>query len=248
MTTTTELTGKVALVTGGAKNIGRAIVLELAKAGAHVAILTRSAVQAADAVVEEARRCGVDAEAYVADVTDEPAVERALGAIEQRFGRLDVLVNNAAIRTEVPFAELSLAEWRHVLAVTLDGAFLCAQKALPLLGASGAGTIVNIGGLTAYTGAKHRAHVVAAKAGLDGLTKALAVELAPQAITVNLVAPGLIDTQRGTTPHHHQTHATLLGRRGTPEEVAALVRYLAGPTARFVTGQTIHLNGGAYLA
>jgi 3-oxoacyl-[acyl-carrier protein] reductase len=243
-----ELEGKVALVTGAAKNIGRAIALELAAAGAHVAILTRTAAQAADAVAAEARGRGVAAEAYVADVADESAVRRVTAEIGRRFGRLDVLVNNAALRTEVPFAALSLEEWRRVLAVTLDGAFLCARETLPLLTASGAGTIVNIGGLTAYTGAKHRAHVVTAKAGLAGLTRALAVELAPQSVTVNLVVPGLIDTTReGAQPQHHQQHATLLGRRGTPEEVAGLVRYLAGPSARYVTGQTIHINGGAYL-
>jgi 3-oxoacyl-[acyl-carrier protein] reductase len=246
MTLEPELKGKVALVTGGAKNIGRAIALELAEAGAHVAILTRTAPKTA--VVDELRRRGVDTESYLADVTDEEAIKRVMADIDKRFGRLDVLVNNAAIRNEVPFAELSLAQWRQVLAVTLDGAFLCAREGLPLLAASGAGTIVNIGGLTAYTGAKHRAHVVTAKAGLAGLTRALAVELAPHAITVNLVAPGLIDTVReGAAPQHHQLHATLVGRRGTPEEVASLVRYLAGPAARFVTGQTIHLNGGAYL-
>jgi len=243
-----ELTGRVALVTGAAKNIGRAIALELAEAGAGVAVLTRSDAQAADVVVEEARRRGVEAEAYLADVTDEAAVEQVVAAIVARFGGLDVVVNNAAIRSEVPFGEMSFQQWRRVVAVTLDGAFLCARAALPHLAATGAGAIINIGGLTAYTGAKHRAHVVAAKAGLDGLTKALAVELAPQGITVNLVAPGLIDTERSSAlPDHHQTHATLVGRRGMPDEVAGLVRYLAGPTARYVVGQTIHVNGGAYL-
>jgi 3-oxoacyl-[acyl-carrier protein] reductase len=246
MTPTPELKDKVALVTGGGKNIGRAIALDFADAGAHVAIVTRTAAKTA--VVDELRQRGVDAEHYIADVTDEDAVKRVMVQIDKRFGRLDLLVNNAALRNEVPFAELSLAQWRQVLAVTLDGAFLCAREGLPLLVASGAGTIVNIGGLTAYTGAKHRAHVITAKAGLAGLTRALAVELAPHAITVNLVAPGLIDTVReGASPQHHQLHATLVGRRGTPEEIASIVRYLAGPAARFVTGQTIHLNGGAYL-
>jgi 3-oxoacyl-[acyl-carrier protein] reductase len=243
-----DLTGKVALVTGGAKNIGRAIALELAAAGARVAIVTRANVRTADAVADEARRHGVEAEAYLADVTDEAAVSRVMAEVGARFGRLDVLVNNAAVRHETPFAELSLAEWHNVLAVSLDGAFLCARAALSMLAASGYGAIVNIGGLTAYTGAEHRAHVVTAKAGLGGLTRALATELAPQGITVNLVAPGLIDTVReGPSPHHHRESTTLMKRRGTPEEVAAMVRYLAGPSARFVTGQTFHVNGGAYL-
>jgi 3-oxoacyl-[acyl-carrier protein] reductase len=247
MTPGRELAGKVALVTGSAKNIGRAIASELASAGAHVAVVTRADAQAA-AVAESLRQHGVEAEHYVADVTDEAAVRGVIAAVEARFGRLDVLVNNAALRLETPLAEISLDEWRQVLAVTLDGAFLCARAALPLLSASGAAAIVNIGGLTAHTGAEHRAHVVTAKAGLGGLTRALAVELAPNAITVNLVAPGLIDTVRDREPRHRATHATLVGRLGTPGEIAAMVRYLAGPSARFITGQTIHVNGGSYLS
>lgn len=244
-----ELKHSVALVTGGAKNIGRAIVLELAAAGAAVAVLARQDAAAAESVAAEARELGVEAVPYIADVTDEAAVSRVCEKIAARFGRLDVLVNNAALRTEVPFAELSLAEWRRVTAVTLDGAFLCARHALPMLAASGAGSIINIGGLTAHTGGRHRAHVVAAKAGLGGLTRALAVELAPQGITVNLVSPGLIETVRaGGLPHHHASSKTLVGRLGTPADVAAMVRYLAGPQARYVTGQTLHVNGGAYMA
>jgi 3-oxoacyl-[acyl-carrier protein] reductase len=248
LTALQELAGKVALVTGGSRNIGRAIVLELARAGSSVAILTRANRDAGDAVAAEARSFGVDAACYVADVTDETAVRQVVAELGKRFGRLDTLVNNAAVRRETPFAALSLADWHEVLGVTLDGAFLSTRECLPLLAASGAGSVVNIGGLTAYTGAAHRAHVVTAKAGLDGLTRALAVELAPQSITVNLVAPGLIDTERtGPRPHHHARQNTLVGRRGTPDEVAGAVRYLAGPQARFITGQTLHVNGGAYL-
>jgi 3-oxoacyl-[acyl-carrier protein] reductase len=242
-----ELSGKVALVTGGARNIGRAIAIALAEAGANVAIITRTDQAAADDTVSALRQRGVTAESFLADVADEGQVNATVDAVVKRFGRLDILVNNAAVRTEVPFAELSFAEWRRIIGITLDGAFLCAKATLPALAASG-GTIINIGGLTAYTGGEHRAHVIAAKAGLDGLTRALAVELAPQGITVNLVSPGLIETMRaGSSPQHHKTRGTLVGRRGTPEEVAGMVRYLAGPGSRFITGQTIHVNGGAYL-
>jgi 3-oxoacyl-[acyl-carrier protein] reductase len=242
-----ELSGKVALVTGGARNIGRAIALALAEAGANVAIVTRTDQAAADDAVSALRQRGVTAESFLADVADEGQVNATMDTIVKRFGRLDILVNNAAVRTEVPFAELSFAEWRRIIAIALDGAFLCAKAALPALAASG-GTIINIGGLTAYTGGEHRAHVIAAKAGLDGLTRALAVELAPQGITVNLVSPGLIETMRaGSSPQHHKTRGTLVGRRGTPEDVAGMVRYLAGPGGRYITGQAIHVNGGAYL-
>ena len=134
----------------------------------------------------------------------------------------------------------------------VDGAFHCTQAALPLLRESGAGTVINIGGLTAYTGASMRAHVVTAKAALGGLTRALAHELAEYGITVNCVAPGMVDTVRKAasatgTPHHHATQKSLLGRRGHPEEIASAVVWLAGPGARFTTGQTLHVNGGAYL-
>ena len=190
-----ELSGKVALVTGGARNIGRAIALALAEAGANVAIVTRTDQAAADDAVSALRQRGVTAESFLADVADEGQVNARMDTIVKRFGRLDILVNNAAVRTEVPFAQLSFAEWRRIIGIALDGAFLCAKAALPALAARG-GTIINIGGLTAYTGGEHRAHVIAAKAGLDGLTRALAVELAPQGITVNLVSPGLIETVR----------------------------------------------------
>jgi 3-oxoacyl-[acyl-carrier protein] reductase len=134
------------------------------------------------------------------------------------------------------------------MSVTLDGVFLCVKACLPHLKRSDAGAIVNIGGLSAYTGSKHRAHVVTAKAGLTGLTRALAHDLAQDHITSNLVSPGLIGTPRtGPEPQHHLTHATLTGERGTSNEVATAVRFLCGPGARYITGQQIHVNGGAYM-
>ncbi len=246
-----ELDGRVALVTGAAKNIGRAIALALADGGAKVMVSARSNATDLDETLRLIRDAGGEAESVLADVTDATSVTAMVDATIDRFGRLDILVNNAAVRTEAAFADLTLAEFRKVTSVALEGPFLCCKAALPALRASGLGAIVNIGGLTAYTGAKDRAHVVAAKAGLDGLTKALAHDLAADGVTVNLVSPGLIDTVRGghsqQTPTHHRHHATLLGRKGRPEEVAAMVRHLAGPDARYVTGQTLHVNGGAYL-
>jgi 3-oxoacyl-[acyl-carrier protein] reductase len=246
-----ELAGRVALVTGGARNIGRAIALDLAAGGAKVVVAARTDQAGLDETVAAIASSGGEALAVMADITDETAVAAMMKAAIDRFGRLDILVNNAAVRGETKLSEMTLAEWRRVVAPTLEGPFLCAREALPHLVASDNGAIVNIGGLTGYTGARNRVHVVSAKSGLDGMTKALAHELADDNITVNLVSPGLIDTVRGkhnpANPDHHRRHDTLLGRRGRPEEVAAMVRHLAGPNGRFITGQTIHVNGGVYL-
>lgn len=244
----TELAGKVALVTGAGRNIGRAIALALAQGGAAVIVNARSNRGEAESVVAEILSAGGKAIACLADVVDAPMVEGMIAAGVAQLGRLDILVNNAAVRREASFAEMSAAEWHEALAIILDGAFNCSKACLPHLVKSGAGAIVNIGGLTAHTGAKNRAGVVTAKAGLVGLTRALAHDLAGDNITVNCVSPGLIETARGgARPQHHQTHQTLFGKRGTPDDVAGMVRYLAGPGGRFITGQTIHVNGGVFL-
>jgi 3-oxoacyl-[acyl-carrier protein] reductase len=245
-----ELAGRAAIVTGGGRNIGRAIALELAAAGAGVVVNGLSNAEAVDSVVREIEARGGTALAAMADVADEAAVARMIAAATERFGRIDVLVNNAAGRPEQPFESIALTDWRGVLGTILDGAFLVAKAALPHLRRSGAGAIVNIGGVSGHIGTKHRAHVVTAKAGLIGLTKALAHDLAADAITANCVVPGLIDTARDPSaqlPHHHSISRTLTGRLGTPDDVAAAVRFLAGPKARYITGQTLHVNGGLYL-
>jgi 3-oxoacyl-[acyl-carrier protein] reductase len=244
-----HLQGRVAIVTGSARNIGRAIARALADAGAAVVINARSSGADADAVVREVREAGGQAVAKIADVGHPEAAATLIDAAIAAFGRLDILVNNAAVRREIDFERLDYQEWRSITATILDGAYLCAHAAAPHLIAAGGGSIVNIGGLSSYTGAARRAHVIAAKAGLVGLTRALAHDLAPHRITVNCVAPGLIDTERrGPEPAHHAKHATLVGRRGTPEEVAAVVRFLCGPEARYITGQTLHANGGVFMA
>ena len=245
-----DLAGRVAVVTGGGRNIGRAIALALADAGASVVVNGLSNAQAVYGVVREIEAACGNALAAMADVTDEAAVERMIASAAERFGRIDVVVNNAAGRPEQPFDSMSLADWKGVLATILDGAFLVAKAALPHLRQSGAGAIINIGGVSGHIGTKHRAHVVTAKAGLIGLTRALAHDLAPHAITANCVVPGLIETARDPNaqlPHHHSVSRTLTGRLGAPDDIAALVRFLAGPKARYITGQTLHVNGGMYL-
>jgi 3-oxoacyl-[acyl-carrier protein] reductase len=248
--TNTELTGKVAIVTGAGRNIGRAIALALADGGASIVVNARSNRAEADAVAREVEASGSKALVHIGDVAEPQAVQAMADAALKHFGRIDILVNNAALRREKSFAEMSYAEWREIMDVTLDGTFHCIKACLPALKKSGAGTIVNIGGLSAHTGARDRAHVVTAKAGIIGFTRALAHDLADDGITVNCVVPGLIGTPRPKDkpePAHHLTHQTITGERGRPEDVAATVRFLCGPGARYINGQAIHANGGAYL-
>jgi 3-oxoacyl-[acyl-carrier protein] reductase len=244
-----ELQGRVALVTGASRNIGRAIALALADAGANVVVNARKALDEARDVVKEIEKRGGKAVASLADVTDEQAVMTMVRSSIDTFGRMDILVNNAAVRDVTPIESIDYATWKRVTGIILDGAFLTVKASLLALRDSGNGSIINIGGMSGHTGAAGRPHVVAAKLGLVGFTRGLAHDLAKDHITVNCVVPGLIDTQRGAssgskTAHQHQT---IIGRRGTVDEVAAVVRFLAGPDARYITGQDWHVNGGAYL-
>jgi len=245
-----ELDGKVAIVTGAGRNIGRAIALALAASGASVVVNVRSNRAEADAVAREIEAAGCKVLVHIGDVASASSVQAMADAAMKAFGRIDILVNNAALRREKPFADMSYAEWREIMDVTLDGTFHCVKACLPALRQSGAGTIINIGGLSAHTGARDRAHVVTAKAGIVGFTRALAHDLSADGITVNCVVPGLIGTPRPKDkpePAHHLTHQTITGARGRPEDVAAAVLFLCGPGARYVNGQAIHANGGAYL-
>src|SRR5665647_3264986 len=243
-----ELAGKVAIVTGAGRNIGRAIARQLAAAGASVAVNARSNQAEADAVVREIEAAGGKAMAVLADVGDAAAVESMAQAALKRFGRIDILVNNASLRREKPIDQMSYADWREVMNATLDSAFHGVKACLPAMKKNG-GTIINIGGLSAHIGSANRAHVMTAKAGLVGFSRGLAHDLAADRITANCVVPGAIDTTRpGTsqTPAHHLTHGTITGERGKPDDIAAMVVFLAGPGGRYVTGQTLHVSGGAY--
>ncbi len=243
-----ELKGKVAIVTGAGRNIGRAIAMQLAQAGAAVVVNVKSNKAEADAVVAEIEKAGGQALAVLGDVAAAAAMNALANAAVKKFGRIDCLVNNASLRRENSIVDMSYDEWREVMNVTLDSAFHGVKACLPALMKQG-GTIINIGGMSAHIGSKGRSHVMTAKAGLVGFTRGLAHDLAALHITANCVVPGAIDTARpGTSqkPAHHLTHGTITGERGKPYDVAAMVRLLCGPGGRFVTGQTIHINGGAY--
>jgi 3-oxoacyl-[acyl-carrier protein] reductase len=241
-----ELEGRVALVTGGARNIGKAISLAFASAGAAVAVNTRTSREDADTLTQSIRAAGGAAEPYLADIADAAAVRAMADAVLKRFGRIDILVLNASQRREVPFKDMSFEEWRTTMSITLDGSFHCIKACLPSMIANGGGNIVTLAGDAVLLGNPGKAHNTAAKNGLVGLTRVLAKELADDGIRVNCVSPGSIDTTR---PAHRSARAPAkgsipLGRWGEPEEIAAVVRFLCGPGGGFITGQTIHVNGG----
>jgi 3-oxoacyl-[acyl-carrier protein] reductase len=243
-----ELVGKVALVTGAARNIGRAIAVELAEAGATILVTTRTSRQDAEQTRDLLRAGGARAEVALADLGQPGGATQVVDACLAAFGRLDIVVANAALRSDAPIENIDAEEWRRVVSSILDATFFCAQAAAPHLRRSGGGAFVNLGGVAAHTGIAGRTHVSAAKAGVVGLTKALASEWALDGITVNCVSPGYIGTERhGAVPQHFRDRPVPLGRPGTPQDVAAAVRYLVGPGGRFVTGQVLHVNGGWHM-
>ncbi len=248
---TKQLEGKVALLTGAVRRNGRAMAQALAGEGANIVINARSSQQEAEATAAEIENLGVGAMVHLADITDEKAVENMIEAVVSRFGRLDILINNAANRAQSPFLDISYEQWHSIISIVLDGAFLCSRAALPHMVAAGGGRIVNIGGVSGHAGAVNRAHVATAKAGLVGLTKSLAVEFAEKGVTVNCVVPGKIGGERpksaGESPPLVGGRGPLVGRMGTFEEVAAIVLALCMPSGAFVTGQAIHVNGGMYM-
>jgi 3-oxoacyl-[acyl-carrier protein] reductase len=246
---TRELEGRVALVTGGALNIGRSISLALADAGATVAINTRSSREAADGLVDGIRRDGGHAETCIADIADGAAVREMVDGVVKRFGRIDILVLNASIRREVLFKDMSFEQWREIMGISLDGSFHCIKACLPSMIEARGGNIVALGGDNALSGAVGKAHSSAAKNGLVGLTRALAKELAEYNIRVNCVSPGNMNTTRPSyRPPKADPKGTIpLGRLGDADEIAATVRFLCGPGGGFITGQTIHVNGGQYM-
>ncbi|HUC18097.1 MAG TPA: 3-oxoacyl-ACP reductase family protein [Acetobacteraceae bacterium] len=245
------LAGKVALVTGAGRNIGRAIALSLAEDGAFVIVNGRTDRGAVDEVVREIVDARGKALASMGDVSDPAQVSRMVADAAAETGGIDILVSNAGLRRQTPFLEMAFAEWREILSVALDGAFLMAKAVAPHMIRKGGGAIVALSGISTHVGTPNRCHVSASKAGLEGLVRALAIELAPHRITCNAIAPGTIDTVRGASagplPERLAAGSVPLGRQGRPGEIAAMVRLLVGPEGSYITGQTIHVNGGSFL-
>jgi 3-oxoacyl-[acyl-carrier protein] reductase len=243
------LQGRVALVTGAGKNIGRAIALTLARDGATVLVNGRQDRDAVASVVQEIQAAGGKAEAAMGDVSD-PAVAPSLAKQGEALGGVDILVSNAGLRRQTSFLDMAFEEWREIMSVALDGAFLLGKAFVPHMVAKGqGGAFVAMSGVSTHVGTLNRCHVSASKSGLEGLMRALARELAPHKITCNAVSPGAIDTSRATSagPRPIQGRPIPLGRLGNVEEIAAMVRLLVGPEGTFLTGQTIHVNGGEFL-
>ena len=245
------LAGKVAIITGSGKNIGKAIAMRLAADGAAVVVNGRGDRAIVEETASEIRAAGGRAMPYLADVSKPEAVAAMVDAAVKEFGGVDIAIGNAGLRRQTPFLQMNLEEWHEILGVALDGAFILAKATAPEMVKRGGGSIIGLSGISHHAGASGRVHVNASKAGLEGFIRGLAIELAPHNITANCVAPGSIDTVRGPSaggPHGRGMSREIpLGRQGRPEEIAAMVRFLVGPEGRYVTGQTIHVNGGLFL-
>lgn len=245
-----SLQGKVALITGGSRGIGAAVAQALATAGAAIAVCARNG-EAAAATASAIAAHGGQALGVAADVSRAEDAERLVKACLERFGRLDILVNNAGITRDGLVLRMKDGDWSDVLAVNLNGAFYCARAALrAILKQKQSGRIINIGSVVGSMGNAGQANYVTSKAGLIGLTKALAREVAARGVTVNLVAPGFIETDM-TTNLPDAVKETYrgqipLGRFGTAADVAAAVAFLASDEAAYITGQVIHVNGGMW--
>lgn len=242
------LQGQVALITGGNRGIGRAVALALAQAGAHVALSYRARAEEAEAVVREVLDHEVESQAWQADLADAAVPGTLVGAVVSRWGRLDVLVNNAGISRDTLVMRMSEADWDLVIHTNLRGPFLASKAALKPMLKQRYGRIVNMSSLAGVSGNAGQANYSAAKAGLIGFTRSLAKEVGSRNITVNAVAPGFIDTEmtRDLPAEllERARQVAAIPRLGTPEDVAAAVAFLASPAAAYITGQVLGVDGG----
>jgi 3-oxoacyl-[acyl-carrier protein] reductase len=246
-----SLKDKVALVTGASQGIGRDTALALAEAGAKVAVAARNEEKLATLVLE-IKATGSQAAAFKMDVADAEQVKATFQQVLENFGRLDILVNNAAITRDGLAMRMKADDWEAVLKTNLTGAHLCIQQALAPMMRARSGRIINISSVVAQSGNAGQANYVAAKAGLIGLTKAIAIEIASRKITVNAVAPGFIETpMTDVLPEKvkEELKARIpLGRMGSPREIAAAIVFLASDEAGYITGHVLNVNGGMHLA
>lgn len=244
-----RLQDKVAIVTGAAQGIGRAIALGLGREGAKVVVADLQGAKA-ESVTEELRALGAEALAVEADVSNESSVKNLVEQVLGRFGRVDILVNDAGIYLRSPVAEMKEEDWDRVIDTNLGGNFLCSRAVVPAMRAQKSGRIISISSRIAHHGAAGGAHYAASKAGIIGFVKALARELGPEQITVNAICPGIVDTEQ---PRRHQSEASLkerlkenpLGHALKPEDLVGPVLFLASDAAAYITGQVINVNCGS---
>lgn len=244
-----RLQGKIALITGGARGIGFAIATALGRQGADIAIADINA-EGADAAAMKLREAGIQARGFMVDVADARSVETLLETVTSQLGRLDILINNAGIGGNTAFLDISLETWNRTIAINLTGAFIVAQACARRMVAQGhGGKIINIASLSGQRGGNGRGAYGAAKAGLELLTKVMAVELSPHGINVNNIAPGAIETEMAATAHDAATRAAYnylvpMVRYGTPEEIGDAAVFLCSDEARYVQGHTLNVDGG----
>jgi len=245
-----SLEGRVAVVTGAGRGVGAATALRLAQAGAHVALLDRDAASVTH-TAEQIGLQGGEALPFTADITDSFAIERAFDRVADEWGRLDILVNNAAILRETPLEELTCEEFLEIVDVNLRGALVCTRAAVPHMLRRKRGRILSASSATTWLGAVGLTAYAATKAGIVGMTRTWARELGPRGITANAVAPGLIDTETVRSVPAEQLEATLrripARRLGRPEEVAAVYHFLASDLASFINGAVVGVDGGLLL-
>jgi len=247
-----ELDGKVAIVTGSSRNIGRATAEELARAGAAVVINAVQAKDLCEEVAEGIRAKGGKAIPIMADVTDPAAVQAMVDAAVKEFGGVDIMVANAANRSNTPFEDLTWEIWKQTIDISIHGTFHLAKAVVPALKARGGGSIIGVGGMSSLRGSPGRSHVMAGKMGLNAFIRGLALDLAKYNIRANQVVVGTFDTNLENNPSSaagnvKRVEGIPLGRLGKPQDMANLIRFIVGPGAEYITGQTIHSNGGAYM-